>query len=262
MNKGGRSPSLQALLAQIRFDRRRDRVWLTGDLVNRGPRSLDVLRWAYELGDQAVAVLGNHDIHLLALASGATRARSRDTLDEVLVASDRDPLIDWLRRRPLFHREARFAIVHAGILPSWTTSRAQALAAEVETRLRADDWPQLLATVRRPRAPTWREPLEGPDRAAAILAVFTRLRACSASGELCADFAGPPGDVPAGFRPWYAHSGRVSRGEETILFGHWAAHGYWAGDGVVALDSGCVWGGQLTAVRLDDGAVFQQRAID
>jgi bis(5'-nucleosyl)-tetraphosphatase (symmetrical) len=253
--------SLQALLAQIRFDRRNDRVWLTGDLVNRGPKSLEVLRWASDLGDRAIVVLGNHDLHLLAIASGAGRSRAKDTLDPVLVAPDHTDLIDWLRQRSLFHREGGFALVHAGLIPPWTIDQAVNLAGEVETALRGPGWAELLAAYRSAPSPSWRDDLTGDDRRRAILTVMTRIRTCSEDGVLNHDFAGPPDLAPPGFRPWYAYPSRASR-DATILFGHWAAGGYRDRDGAIALDSGCVWGNQLTAVRLEDRAVFQQRAID
>ena len=252
--------SLFALLHQIGFDKRRDRLWLPGDLVNRGPKSLDVLRWARGLGDRAIIVLGNHDLHLLAVESGATPPRAKDTFDNVLSAPDRDELIAWLRERPLIAVEGDVAIVHAGLLPAWTIDRALELAGEAESAIHSDECEQILARFRDSDAPTWRDDLEGLARQSAILAAFTRLRACTADGEM-SEYAGPPDSCPEGFLPWYAHEHRASR-DHTILFGHWAAHGFYEGHNVCALDSGCVWGNRLTALRLADRAVFQQRAID
>lgn len=242
--------TLEALLRQIGFDRRADRLWLAGDLVNRGPRSLDVLRWASGLGDRADIVLGNHDLHLLAVAAGVIEQRPRYTLGEILGAPDCDELIDWLRRQPLLHVDGELAMVHAGLLPSWTIADAERLAGRIGAALRGDDWVGFLE----------RYYDDEDDELVAAAAVLTRMRVCTADGEMI-DYAGPPAGCPEGYRPWYAHESRAAT-DHHIYFGHWAAHGFWEGSTVTALDSGCVWGNRLTAVRLDDRAVFQQRAID
>lgn len=254
--------SLMALIAAIGFDPRSDRLWLVGDLVNRGPRSLEVLRWARSLGDRAVCVLGNHDLHLVARHAGLARARKRDRLDEVLAAPDAAELCAWLRTRPLIHTDGEHAMIHAGLLPSWSVADACALAAEVEAALAGDDWPTLVAPARDP-VPAFRKDLEGLDRLRAILAPMTRIRAVSASAEatMNGQFFGPLREMPAGFVPWFDHPERRSRAT-CLVFGHWSQLGLMIRDDAIALDSGCVWGRSLSAVRLDDRQVFTQPAVD
>lgn len=251
--------TLERLLAAIAYDPRRDHLWLVGDLVNRGPRSLDVLRWARAQGDAVTAVLGNHDLHLLARAGGVAPAKRRDTLDEVLAATDRDLLIDWLRRRPLVHLEDRWLLVHAGLHPRWTAARARTLAGELEAGLRSARWHEWLGQTLA-AAPPWRDDLAGPARARAILAYLARVRTIDADGAAI-DFDGPPEQAPAGARPWYAVEGAAWR-DHTVVFGHWAAHGLRLGDRWIATDAGCVWGKRLAAVRLEDRAVFQVDAVE
>lgn len=250
--------SLCALLARVGFDPACDRLWFAGDLVNRGPRSLEVLRAVRGLGERAVVVLGNHDLHLLGRAAGVSSPKRNDTLDQVLAAPDADELLSWLGSRPLFHEEGDFALVHAGLLPAWDLAQARARAQEVEAALggaardevlRADDEP----------VTAWRSDLPEPERLRAITTVLTRIRTCREDGELCASFSGPPEEAPAGCHPWFSHP-RGARRPSTLLFGHWAALGFRRGEGYVGLDSGCVWGGPLTALRLDDGEVFQEPA--
>lgn len=252
--------TLERLLARLGFDRRSDRLWLVGDLVNRGPRSLEVLRWAREMGDRVTAVLGNHDLHLLGRAAGTRRAKPKDTLDSVLGARDRDSLLDWLRRRPLLHRDGDRVLVHAGLLPAWTVARAEALAREAEAWLREPKADALRALARDgPRS--WREDLGEKDRMRLAVESFTRLRTCGPDGRICRSFTGAPEQAPDGCLPWFAVPGRSSRGV-TVVCGHWAALGLRIEPGLVALDTGCVWGRELTAVRLDDGAVFQEPFAD
>lgn len=251
--------TLKRLLRRIAFDPREDRLWLVGDLVNRGPRSLDVLRWAVEQDGRLVAVLGNHDLHLLARAAGVSGPKKRDTLDEVLAAPDREDLLAWLRSRPLSHREGETLMVHAGLFPEWTPAGAERLAREVEERLQGEKAPKLLAAIDQKTAERWKEGLSGHERARAALAGFARLRTLEEDGRMCADFSGPPVAAPKGCRPWYSFPGRKSAGV-TVVFGHWAALGLKVGDGVAALDTGCAWGRELTALRLDDWRVFQEPA--
>lgn len=253
--------TLQKLLRKIQFERRRDRLWLVGDLVNRGPRSLDVLRWGAEQGDRLVAVLGNHDLHLLARSAGVAPPRRRDSLEEVLGAPDRDDLIGWLRTRPLLHREGGFILVHAGLFPEWTPRQATELARETEAALRDGGAPGLLAGIDRKSDERWDEALADGHRARAALAAFARLRTLQPDGRMCGSFSGPPDEAPDGCRPWFDVPERRSRGE-TVIFGHWAALGLWLHDGVAGLDTGCAWGRELTALRLDDGQLFQQKAVD
>jgi bis(5'-nucleosyl)-tetraphosphatase (symmetrical) len=252
--------TLRRLLRRIAFDRRRDRLWLVGDLVNRGPRSLEVLRWAVEQGDRLVVVLGNHDLHLLARAAGVAEVKRRDTLEAVLEAPDRDDLLLWLRNRPLVHREGEHLLVHAGLFPSWSPAGAERLAREVEERLRSDKASRLLAAIDQKTAERWRDDLAGHDRALAALAGFARLRTLDAEARMCPDFSGPPQTAPRGCRPWFSVPDRRSAGV-TVLFGHWAALGLRLESGVAALDTGCAWGRELTALRLDDGRVFNEAAV-
>lgn len=251
--------TLLRLLRRIAFDRRRDRLWFVGDLVNRGPRSLEVLRWAVEQGDRIVAVLGNHDLHLLARAAGVAEVKRRDTLEAVLEASDRDDLLLWLRNRPLVHREGAYLLVHAGLFPTWSPAGAERLAREVEERLRSDRASKLLVAIDQKTAERWEDDLTGPDRARVALAGFARLRTLDAEVRMCPGFSGPPQTAPKGCRPWFSVPDRRSAGV-TVFFGHWAALGLHLENGVAALDTGCAWGRELTALRLEDGRVFQEAA--
>ena len=256
--------TLRRLLRRIEFDPRRDRLWLVGDLVNRGPRSLDVLRWAAELGDRLTCVLGNHDLHLLARAEGLAAPKRRDTLGPVLTAPDRDELLGWLRTRPLLHREGDHVLVHAGLFPSWTVAQAEGLAREVEQRLRGRNRAarRLLASAGARSDLRWREHRLSPfRRARAALAGFVKLRTLTPDGRICADFSGPPAEAPRGCRPWFAVPGRRSA-ESLVIFGHWAAMGLRLEPGIAALDTGCAWGRQLTALRLDDSQPFTEPAAD
>ena len=253
--------TLRKLLKRIRFDRRTDRLWLVGDLVNGGPRSLDALRWAVENEDRIVVVLGNHDVHLLARAAGLSKPKKRDTLEEVLNAPDRDDLLAWLRERPLIHREGEAVLVHAGLFPDWSVGEAASLAREVEETLRGDEAEELLPSTGEKTSERWQDELSGLDRARVALAGFTKLRTLDSDGRMCAHFTGSPKEAPKGCTPWYAFPGRKSAGV-TVIFGHWAALGLRIRNGIAALDSGCVWGGELTALRLDDWKVFQERAVE
>lgn len=252
--------SLERLLGLIDFDPARDRLWLVGDLVNRGPRSLDVLRWARGLGDRVTAVLGNHDLHLLARAAGAATAKKRDTLDEVLAAPDRDALCDWLRGCPLLHLEDGFALVHAGLHRSWTAARARALAGELEAGLRGPDWRDWIRITVGGGSPAWRDDRTGAERVRAILGFLVRVRAVDRDGD-AVDFDGAPEEAPRGALPWYAIDPLALR-DHTAVFGHWAAHGARQGAKWIACDSACVWGGELTAVRLDDRRTFSVPCVE
>lgn len=240
------------LLEQIDFSSSRDRLWFTGDLVNRGPQSLDVLRFVSTLGQDVVSVLGNHDLHLLAVARGAARPRQGDTLAAIMRAPDRDELLDWLRRQPLLARDdARgFVLVHAGLLPQWDIPKATALAAEVEQRLRSDLCTELLTQLYGNRPDTWRDDLRGWARLRLITNVLTRIRYCDRRGRLVLGEKAVPGEQPAGLTPWFAVANCRWRSHR-IVFGHWSSVGPWQSEDVIALDSGCVWGGQLSAARVD-----------
>lgn len=248
--------TLQRLLERLGWRPGGDRLWLAGDLVNRGRGSLETLRWAVDNDRSVTAVLGNHDIHLLARAADLVRPKARDTLDAILAAPDRDRLVGWLRERPLLHRQGETLMVHAGLLPEWTRDRACSLAREVEALLREPHGAFLLELFKARATGAWDESLGGIGRQAAIIGAMTRLRTLSPGGAPCAGFSGPPGDAPPGCVPWFSHPARRSQGG-MIVFGHWAALGLHRGPDVTGLDTGCVWGGSLTAWRLEDGAVEQ-----
>ncbi|HYP65649.1 MAG TPA: symmetrical bis(5'-nucleosyl)-tetraphosphatase [Steroidobacteraceae bacterium] len=240
---------LRTLLSRLKFSADRDRLWFVGDLVNRGPDSLAALRLVRDLGDNAVVVLGNHDLHLLAVACGVQRRRRSDTLDAVLAAPDRDALIEWLRLRPLAHLEGNDLMVHAGVVPQWTAAGTLALAAEVGSALRRD--PRALFEHMYGDEPErWDERLAGAERLRFIINVLTRLRLCTADGRVDISVKGPPPPPPSPLRPWFEHPQRASR-DVRVIFGHWSALGLVERSGVLGLDSGCVWGGSLTAANLD-----------
>ncbi|MFA7268818.1 MAG: symmetrical bis(5'-nucleosyl)-tetraphosphatase [Sterolibacterium sp.] len=248
--------ALQRLLAKCGFDERRDRLWLVGDLVNRGPQSLEVLRFVKNLAAAAITVLGNHDLHLLMMSENGAQQRDEDTLGEVLAAPDRDELLAWLRRQPLMHVENGFAMVHAGLLPQWSIKKSQALAREVEAALRADDFRDFLAHMRGGEPKAWRDDLRGWARLRVIVNAMTRMRFCTPAGEMEFRSKGEVKDAPAGYLPWFEVPKRKSA-DYRLVTGHWSALGLKLAPGLLALDSGCFWGGQLTAVRLEDQAVFQ-----
>jgi bis(5'-nucleosyl)-tetraphosphatase (symmetrical) len=251
------------LLDKIAFDPACDRLWSVGDLVNRGPKSLDTLRFFKSLGACSVVVLGNHDLHLLALASGQQQHAQGSALDAILRAPDRDELLDWLRHRPLFHLSAkkRVALVHAGLPPQWDCTQAAALAAEVEAALRDPGYAEFLQGLYGNEPSRWRDDLRGLDRLRFIVNSLTRLRYCDAEGALLLKEKALPGEQPEHALPWFRVPGRRSR-DERILFGHWSTLGYLAEDKVWALDSGCVWGGALTAVRVRRRKAFQVFSLE
>lgn len=245
----GCDEELQALLERLRFSADRDQLWFVGDLVNRGPDSLAALRRVRSLGDNAVVVLGNHDLHLLAVAHGARRPRRNDTLDEVLGAPDREALLEWLITRPLAHAEGADLMVHAGVVPQWTAALTLTLAREVGEALRRD--PRALFDHMYGNEPDrWHERLSGMARLRFAINVLTRLRVCTADGRVDLTIKGEPPPPPSPVRPWFAHAERASR-EARVIFGHWSALGLVREHGVIGLDTGCVWGGALSAVDLD-----------
>lgn len=241
---------LQQLLRQVRFSGG-DRLWLVGDLVNRGPKSLDVLRFVAELGGRAVVVLGNHDLHLVSQFEGVERGRKNDTLDDVLDAPDAKALVDWLRARPIMHVESRYAMVHAGLLPQWSVQRAAALAKEVERALVSPSYQEFLSNMYGSQPDEWTDSLQGWDRLRVIVNAMTRLRFCTPGGRM--DFRAKGTAPPPGYRPWF----QMRNDQQLLICGHWSALGLRTSAKLAALDSGCVWGGRLTALRLEDGAVFQ-----
>ena len=243
---------LMQLLERIRFDPAEDTLWFTGDLVNRGPRSLEVLRYVRELGKHAVCVLGNHDLHLLAVAAGTARSKSGDTLDAVLSAPDRDELLHWLRHRPLLHHDAAlgYTLIHAGLPPQWDLGTAKACARELEAVLRGDGHHEFFRHMYGNEPRLWSPSLTGVERLRFIVNCYTRMRYCDAEGGLDLKVKGAPGSQSPGLLPWFEMPGRLSR-ELHILFGHWSTVGEIRDRNVHALDTGCVWGGRLTALRLD-----------
>jgi bis(5'-nucleosyl)-tetraphosphatase (symmetrical) len=241
---------LRALLKKLGFSADRDRLWFVGDLVNRGPGSLETLRLLHALRDNAVIVLGNHDLHLLALAYGAHRRRKSDTLDAVLAASDRDALLEWLGSCPLAHAEGDDLMVHAGLVPQWSVATTLQLAGEVGRALRTD--PQALFTHMYGDEPQrWDEDLAGYERLRFTINVLTRMRLCTADGRIDVALKGAPPEPPSPLRPWFEHPERKSR-TARVIFGHWSALGLVQRARIVGLDTGCVWGGTLTAYDLDE----------
>ena len=245
---------LQAMLELLNFDQQKDQIWLAGDLVNRGTKSAEVLRFAKDLGPTAVkVVLGNHDLHLLANACGVTKHHHRlDTMDSVLNAPDRDELIDWLRRQPLLHHDAKlgFTMVHAGLPPIWTLSKAKKRAQEVEEVLRSDDWPTFFQHMYGNDPQRWSKMLKGWERLRYITNCFTRLRYCHEDERLALKYKGKPSESPDGQTPWFDMPNRKTK-TERIVFGHWSTLGTGQYGQVFSLDSGAVWGEKLTALRID-----------
>jgi len=248
--------AMRRLLDKCGFDPAADHLWLVGDLVNRGPHSLAVLRYVKGLGKRAVTVLGNHDLHLLVVAAGHARPRQGDTMDAILRASDRDELLHWLRHQKLMHAGHGYAMVHAGLLPQWSIKKSLALAQEVEAALQSDDCDKFLRRMYGNKPERWRDSLRGYDRLRVITNVMTRMRLCSESGRLEFAHKGDPVDLPRGYAPWFKVKQRRSR-STPVIFGHWAALGLYTGSNVFAIDTGCVWGRELTALRLSDRALFQ-----
>jgi len=244
---------LDELLQRIRFNADRDLLWFTGDLVNRGPHSLATLRRVRALAANAVVVLGNHDLHLLAVAFVPRHGLKRgDTLDEILAAHDRDALLGWLLERPLAHHDLAHheLLVHAGLVPQWHAHQAAQLAGEVQQALRHDPR-ALLSALYGDEPSQWQEGLTGTDRLRFIINVLTRLRVCTPQGRIDLRQKGAPADARPPWLPWFRISGRASAATR-VVFGHWSALGYYDADGVLGLDTGCVWGGMLTAANLDD----------
>jgi bis(5'-nucleosyl)-tetraphosphatase (symmetrical) len=244
------------LLDLIAFSPSSDRLWLVGDLVNRGPGSLEVLREVRKLGDAVTTVLGNHDFHLLTIAAGHRRPHRSDTLDAILAAPDRDELVAWLAARPLVVTEGERLLVHAGLMPQWTPATALMLSREVQAMLASDNAHEFLGVLYGDEPRQWSETLAGYDRLRIAVNACTRMRFCTADGTL--DFREKRGiaHVPDGFLPWFAHPGRLSA-RVTVVCGHWSTLELVLAPNVLMLDSGCLWGGTLTGIRLDDRQVFQ-----
>jgi bis(5'-nucleosyl)-tetraphosphatase (symmetrical) len=243
---------LKALLARLEFSADRDEVWFVGDLVNRGPQSLETLRFVRALGANATVVLGNHDLHLLAIAYGTKRKpKEGDTLDDVLAAPDRDQLLEWLLGRPLavYDEPRGDLLVHGGLAPQWTPRQAAKLAREVEAVLR-DDARTLFDSMYGNKPDKWDEKLRGMDRLRFVINVFTRMRYVAPDGSVDLKQKGAPGEQETGLVPWFDAPGRASH-DVRVVCGHWSTLGFKRRKNLVALDTGCVWGGALTAVNLD-----------
>ena len=242
---------LRRLLDRIDFDPARDHLWFAGDLVNRGPQSLQTLRFVRGLGKAAECVLGNHDLHLLALSAGNMRHREDDDLLRLLDAPDAADLLHWLRHRPLLHYSAskHWCLIHAGLPPQWDLATARQCAQEVERVLRGKAFPDFMRVLYGNQPDRWDPALQGIDRLRFIINCFTRLRFCTPSGRLVLKAKGPPGSQPSGVMPWFLVPGRRTR-KERILFGHWSTLGFHHAERTWCLDTGCVWGGALTAVRV------------
>jgi len=239
------------LLDQCQFNPDKDHLWLAGDLISRGPKSLQTLRYVVSLDKVVISVLGNHDLHMLAVDAGMKSTRDPD-LVKILEAHDRQQLMDWLRHRPLIHHDASldYTLVHAGIYPHWNLSQAQAYAAELHAVLRSDNYRDFFEHMYGDEPDCWSEDLRGWDRLRFICNSFSRMRFCSHSGQLHLEAKGPPGTQPEGFHPWYTIEGRKTRAQR-IIFGHWSTLGKQHANNVYALDTGCIWGGELTALRID-----------
>ena len=246
--------SLKELLDKIGFDPTQDELWLTGDLVNRGPDSLGTLRFLRKFGDCVRCVLGNHDFHLLRIDAGFAKAPRDGTLDAILQAPDRAELIDWTRRHPLFviDHSRKLTMAHAGLLPQWDLDKAATLANEVTVRLRTEDYRNFIRDIFGNNPDRWRDDLETTDRWRAIINVMTRLRFCNAEGRMALEYKREPGTQPGEFSPWFELPHRRDP-EYTLIFGHWSALGFIRRNGVICLDTGCVWNQELTAFRLDPG---------
>ena len=252
--QGCYKPLLQ-LLEQLQFDHARDRLLLTGDLVNRGPQSLEVLRLVRSLGDAAVTVLGNHDLHLLAVAAGGS-AGARDTFEDVLRAPDRDELLGWLRQQPLAYLEPRTntLMIHAGLVPQWSVDQTLALAGEFSQAIAQDAGAHFFRSMYGNQPDLWDDALQGEARLRCIVNALTRLRFCTPEGRMDLKPKGAPGTQDKGLRPWFEIPGRKSAGT-SIICGHWSTLGrvHWPQQSLHGLDTGCVWGGALTALNLESG---------
>lgn|SRR5574341_297329 len=243
---------LRQLLARASVAKE-DRLWFVGDLVNRGPKSLEVLRFVRDLGERAITVLGNHDLHLVAQYEGIEKIRRADTFQDVLDAPDAAELVGWLRRQPMVHCAGAYAMVHAGLLPQWSLAKARALGGEVSAALAASDYREFLQHMYGDKPERWDDSLSGRDRLRVIVNAMTRMRYCDRQGRMDLKTGGT--EPAKGYLRWY--EARSAEPGVTLLFGHWSQLGLAFAPGVAGLDSGCVWGGRLSALRLDDKTLFQ-----
>jgi len=242
---------LRTLLDHIHFNKKHDRLWFCGDLVNRGPMNLQTIRFIRSLGKNAVAVLGNHDLHLLATAAGSRKPKKADTFQDILEAEDSDQLLTWLRHRPMLHHDKGlgYTLLHAGLVPQWDLSLARSCAKEVETVLRGSHYADFFEKMYGDKPAVWSDSLTGHKRLRFIVNCLTRMRFCDKGGHMNIKETGPPGSQPAPYLPWFDIPGRASS-DMKIICGHWAALSYHAANGMFAIDTGCVWGGGLTALKL------------
>jgi bis(5'-nucleosyl)-tetraphosphatase (symmetrical) len=248
--------AFQDLLTKINFNPQSDTLWLVGDLINRGNGSLAVLRWCYQHRDCVRVVLGNHDLHALVVAHGIAKAHRSDTLDALFAASDSADLLHWLRFQRLIVQEGKFLMVHAGLLPQWSVTQALTYAAEVEDALQARSYVDFLKQMYGNQPNVWQNDLVGMDRLRLITNACTRLRICNAQGEMEFSFKGELSDIPENYMPWFDVPTRASQ-DTTIVFGHWSALGLQHRSNVFALDTGCLWGGELTALQLESKVITQ-----
>lgn len=253
--------AFRRLLAALKFNKNRDTLWLVGDLVNRGAESAAVLRWARAHENCIVSVLGNHDLHLLALAEGVVQPKAGDTCVDVLRAADGAQLCAWLRRRPLAHAQHGMLLVHAGVLPGWDAATVMRLAAEAAAVIGGggDLWPAFAAQMYGDEPAQWDDSASGAARLRVIVNALTRLRICTPEGRMLLKFSGEAASAPDGYLPWFDIAGRRTA-DVRIVFGHWSALGVLQRENLLALDDGCLWGGKLTAARLPDGKIFQVTA--
>ena len=250
------------LLGEVNFDQTNDQLWFTGDLVNRGPQSLETLRFVKELGDKAIVTLGNHDLHLLAMSLNVEIKNPKDTLDAILEAPDRNELLDWLRSQPLLYhdKESGFTLIHAGLSPQWDIQQAIELAHEAENALNANNFTIFFEHMYGDKPDRWSDVLRGWDRLRVIINVFTRMRYCDEDGNIALKEKGPPGTQSKPYQPWFTIPTRKTK-KEKIIFGHWSTVHIgniknYQKHNVYPLDTGCIWGGTLTALRLEDEKSF------
>lgn len=241
---------LRRLLDVIAFDPSIDQLWFAGDLVNRGPHSLETLRFVKDLGNAAITVLGNHDLHLIATVVSLTKSGKKDTLSAILRAHDCDELIDWLRKQRLFYSNGDFCMVHAGLPPQWDLEQTELMAGEAEEVIGGEDYQGFFRSMYGNKPALWHDDLSKTERLRFSVNCFTRIRYCTLDGELDFHHKGPPGTQGVNLLPWFEIPGRKSA-TMRIIFGHWSTLGFYQGYSVYGIDTGCLWGGQLTALKLD-----------
>ncbi len=240
---------LKRLLDKIRFDPVKDQLWFVGDLVNRGPKSLETLSFVKSLGSSAISVLGNHDLHLIATALGIRKPHRKDTLQDIIKSPHCDELIDWLRHCPLFYHDNGYCLLHAGLPPQWDFKKTKQMAAEAEAILQGENYREFFNHMYGDEPSSWHEDLQGMARIRFIVNCFTRMRYCDGNGVLDMEYKQAPDRQPEGLYPWFQLADRKSV-DMKIIFGHWSTLGFYAGDNCFALDTGCLWGGELTALKL------------